>query len=234
MGTFKTKFSKEVEDFFKQKGPPRLSKKERSRLKRLAKGPKQVAVKTVTAKVQSTRTVRVDDPIVAHAKRAVHLHRKTMERLIRSVRMDSSGKQSILDAIAKVQETACTLKATYQVGNVKPRKLLASARREAVTDVKTSCYQKKTYVSKEQRAANKAKAGVVVVSSETSKATRLQVVGGTQHVAKPKVWGYKANPTPSSRKERMKLAKELKSFFKKPKYAPYNRQGMEVLSKQAA
>lgn len=237
--------SNKILQYFKEtEDPPRrtsnLSKKARAKLKREAKPLKTTAFKDkqVVRGKRHTRKVRVDDPVMAQAKRAVFLHRKTMERLIRSVRMDSSGQQSIIEAIGKLQETSCALKAKYQVCSGPSRKALRSAQlNEVVTDAKTSRYQKKVYVSKEQRAINKdniARAQGKTVSPETFKATRLQVVGGTEHVvAKPKVYGYKANPTPSSRKERMKLAKDLKKFFKKAKYSPYNRK-TEVLSKQAA
>ena len=179
-----------------------------------------------------TKLTQHEDNVIKHNKRAVFLHRKTLERLFRSPQW-AAGEPAIRTAVGKILETISKLKATYEKVKTRRTKKVntpKSTQRSVVMDLNPRHHKKKVYISPALRAINKAKDGLakaVKTVLNKSKATLVQAVGLADGIRK-KLYGYVKNPTPTPRKQRHAFAKEFKQLFKKEKYSPYSR-GKECL-----
>lgn len=191
-------------------------------------------------KVISPKRVRGDSPEVAKVKQVIKLHRDTLKKLV-SDPAAQRGEPRILETIATVQQTIVQLLVQIGRGGNKYRRIRDNSlkkkvdRSGPVMTLSPKHHSRKVYISKEQRALNKAKDGVATPTKDI-KFKALKSVAGTEHVVvrpKRKLYGYTKNPTPSSRKERHAMAKDLKKLFKKQKYSVYTRP-LEQVSKQAA
>lgn len=217
--------------------PPRSKpsrKLERVRNKR--KKEVQVPVKTASHKTVSGKRApkgRQEDKMSSRKQmmRAIKLHSDTLKKLF------SSGEWTAREAGIMTQVDALELEVSRlkdildanKVRRIRDNSKPKSTSSKAVMNSKTRHHSTKVYISPEKRAANKAIDGKPIMNlSETSKATRLHVVGGSPSLPNVPV----KNAKPGSRKQRLKkefLDRQLVKEFA----LLHARSNMEAVSKAA-
>lgn len=168
-------------------------------------------------------------------KKALKLSEEMLEKFLSDPSL--TGPEGDRDkTIAFLVKRIAGLKATRAAVKPEQRKKQAKActkvkRKDApLMDLNPRHHKTKVYISPEQRAINKHKDGVATLTKPVhNNLMGIRLVGSPE----PIVNKYVPNPTPRTRKERLKHWARLTKALGKPKYPPYNRGVSEVVSKAA-
>lgn len=245
-------FSQEVKEaVMSLKAPPRMSKKERSRAKRLLKEDTDVREASQVNKPRRQKAHRErrshlsDEQLVA--KSAVYRHSRTLHKLLQGSQW-AARDAGMVKVVERLIKEISTLKATYekQGKTVRIRKSdKKTIERSAVMNLNPRHHTRRIHITKEQRAINKAKDGIASTLPEVSKATHflpvpvelpsnvVSIAGGScGREVRTSLAVPVRNATPRTRNERMKFLGPYLMGLRKKKYSPYSRP-KEVLSQAA-